>query len=79
MGTKGEEEAVWALSEKDGKTLWSVQLGARPAQRMPQGKDGPGCTPTVDGERLYGLSMAGKLSCAPPAARNEQERNHDRE
>ena len=63
MGTRGEEEAVWALSEKDGKTLWSAQLGAKPAQRMPQGKDGPGCTPTVDGERLYVMSMAGVLSC----------------
>jgi outer membrane protein assembly factor BamB len=63
MGTKGEEEALWSLSEKDGKTLWSVPLGARPAQRMPQGKDGSGCTPTVDGERLYVMTMAGELVC----------------
>src|SRR5687767_3889020 len=48
MGTKGEEEAIWALSEKDGKPLWSVQLGARPTQSMPQSQHGPGCTPTVD-------------------------------
>ena len=26
---------------------------------MPQGNEGPGCTPTVDGERLYVLGMAG--------------------
>jgi outer membrane protein assembly factor BamB len=63
MGTKGGEEALWALAEQDGKTLWSVPLGARPVQGMPQAQDGPGCTPTVDGERLYVLSMAGELSC----------------
>lgn len=63
MGAQGDKEALFALTEKDGKTLWSVPLGAKPAQRMPQGKDGPGCTPTVDGERLYVMSMAGELSC----------------
>jgi outer membrane protein assembly factor BamB len=63
MGSRGEEEVLWALAEKDGKTLWSMPLGLKPAQRMPQGKEGPGCTPTVDGERLYVMSMAGDLRC----------------
>jgi outer membrane protein assembly factor BamB len=30
---------------------------------MPQGKEGPGCTPTVDGERMYVLGLGGNLSC----------------
>src|SRR5687767_39843 len=53
MGTRGEEQVVWALSEKDGARLWTTPLGPIVTQRMPQGKEGPGCTPTVDGERLY--------------------------
>ena len=30
---------------------------------MRQGKAGPGCTPTVDGERVYALGMGGELVC----------------
>jgi outer membrane protein assembly factor BamB len=30
---------------------------------MPQGKEGPGCTPTVDGDRLYVLGLGGNLAC----------------
>ena len=30
---------------------------------MPQGKEGPGCTPTVDGELLYVLGLGGDLAC----------------
>jgi len=63
MGTQGDAEAVMALSEKDGKALWSKPLGAKFSQRMPQSQEGPGCTPTVDGDRLYVLSMSGELTC----------------
>jgi outer membrane protein assembly factor BamB len=63
MGTRGDEEAVWALSEKDGKELWAKTLGPKPQQRMPQSQEGPGCTPTVDSDRLYVLSMDGDLAC----------------
>src|SRR5205823_4059061 len=27
------------------------------------GKEGPGCTPTVDGELLYVMGLAGNLAC----------------
>jgi outer membrane protein assembly factor BamB len=63
MGAQGDKEALFALSESDGKALWSVPLGTIPKQRMPQGNAGPGCTPTVDGDRLYVMSMAGEVSC----------------
>ncbi len=59
----GEDEIVWALSEADGKTLWVTRLGPAHRQRMPQGKEGPGCTPTVDGDRLYVLGLGGELAC----------------
>ncbi|MCL5279927.1 MAG: PQQ-like beta-propeller repeat protein [Planctomycetes bacterium] len=64
MSFRGEEEVVWALSETDGKELWATRLG--PAYKQPgwpQGKEGPGCTPTVDGERLYVEGMGGAIAC----------------
>jgi outer membrane protein assembly factor BamB len=63
MSNRGDEEVVWTLSEKDGKELWVTRLGPAFPQRMPQSKEGPGCTPTVDGERLYVLGMGGDLAC----------------
>ncbi|MEI6197817.1 MAG: PQQ-binding-like beta-propeller repeat protein, partial [Verrucomicrobiota bacterium] len=30
---------------------------------MAQSKEGPGCTPTVDGELLYVLGMGGDMAC----------------
>ncbi len=64
LSYRGDDEVVWALAEQDGKELWVTRLG--PAYRQPgwpQGKEGPGCTPTVDGERLYVIGMAGDQVC----------------
>ena len=63
MSYRGDKEVVWALSETDGKTLWVTPLGPVVSQGMPQGKEGPGCTPTVDGERLYVIGDGGNLAC----------------
>ena len=63
MGNRGDDEVVWALSETDGKELWVTRLGPAFAQRASQGKEGPACTPTVDGERLYVEGLGGDLAC----------------
>jgi outer membrane protein assembly factor BamB len=63
MGNRGEEEIVWALSEKDGSEIWATPLGPAFRQRASQGKEGPGCTPTVDGERLYVEGLGGNVAC----------------
>ena len=63
MGNRGDDEVVWALSEKDGKELWATRLGPAFKQQAPQGKEGPGCTPTVDGERLYVEGLGGDVAC----------------
>jgi outer membrane protein assembly factor BamB len=62
MSNRGDE-VVWTLSEADGKEQWVTRLGPPAPQRMPQGREGPGCTPTVDGERLYVLGLGGDLAC----------------
>jgi outer membrane protein assembly factor BamB len=64
MSNRGNEEVVWALAEPDGKELWATRLGgAFGGQSRPQGKEGPGCTPTIDGDLAYALGMGGDLVC----------------
>ena len=63
MGNRGEDEVVWALSETDGKELWVTRLGPAVKQQAPQGKEGPACTPTVDGALLYVEGLGGNVAC----------------
>jgi len=63
MSNRDDDEVVWALSETDGKEFWVTRLGRASAQRAPQGKEGSGCTPTVDGELLYVVGLGGELAC----------------
>jgi outer membrane protein assembly factor BamB len=63
MSNRGDDEFVWCLSERDGRELWALRLAAALTEGMAQGKEGTGCTPTVDGERLYVLGQSGDLAC----------------
>jgi len=63
MSSRGDGEVVWALSETDGKELWATRIGPAVVQGPPQGKEGPGCTPTVDGDRLYVEGLNGDVAC----------------
>ncbi len=59
MGYRSEEEIVWALDAKTGKEVWSTPTAA--ANRKMGYPEGPRCTPTVDGERLFTLGAGGNL------------------
>ncbi len=63
MSNRGKDEVVWALSETDGKTLWTTRLGPTYGGGGPQGNEGPACTPTVDGDRLYVEGLGGAVAC----------------
>lgn len=64
MANRGADEVVWALAEPDGRSLWVTRLGPAFEQSgFPQGKEGPGATPTVDGERLYVMGLDGNVAC----------------
>lgn len=63
MSNRGEDEVVWALSEKDGKEIWAVRIAPALSQNFPQSKEGPSATPTVDGDRLYVVGLAGNVAC----------------
>jgi len=63
MSNRGQDEVVWALSEADGRPVWSTRLGPAFQQSWPQSKEGPGATPTADGDRLYVEGLAGNVAC----------------
>lgn len=67
MSHRGEDEVVWALSEKDGKEIWAVRIAPAMSQSWPQSKEGPSATPTVDGDRLYVMGLAGNVACLQAA------------
>ena len=63
MSHRGENEIVWALAEKDGKEIWAVRIAPAFPTSWPQSKEGPSATPTVDGDRLYVMGLAGNVVC----------------
>jgi alcohol dehydrogenase (cytochrome c) len=63
MSTRGEDELVWALSEKDGKEVWAAKVAPALRQNFHQSQEGPSATPTVDGDRLYVVGLAGNVAC----------------
>jgi outer membrane protein assembly factor BamB len=56
MGDRDGKGYVFALDEKTGEHLWATHIS-------PGQGDGPRCTPTVDGDRVYALSRQGELVC----------------
>ncbi len=64
MGARGEEEFVIAVDVRSGREKWSTPISS--IYKESRG-DGPRCTPTVDGDRIYALSGAGTLACAKAA------------
>ncbi len=63
MSNRGPDEVVWAISESDGKPIWAAPLRKATPQQFPQSQEGPSCTPTVDGDRLYVIGLTGEISC----------------
>lgn len=63
LSNRGDQEIVWALDEANGQELWTRSLGPANREGMPQGREGAGCTPTVDGDRLYVIGTSGAIAC----------------
>jgi len=58
MGNEKAVDTVWCFSADNGKVLWKRSYPCKPHQY-----EGPRCTPTVDGDRVYTLSNRGHLFC----------------
>ena len=61
MGEKDGEEWVLAVDVKRGKQVWASSLG--PIRNSGGGYPGPRSTPSIDGNRLYTLGIAGDIVC----------------
>ncbi|MFI5380946.1 MAG: PQQ-binding-like beta-propeller repeat protein [Tepidisphaerales bacterium] len=68
MGDIGNESHVMALSEADGKQIWSTKIGAPGHYGNYYGPRG---TPTVDGDLVYALNQHGDLICVEAATGKE--------
>ncbi|MBW3541319.1 MAG: PQQ-like beta-propeller repeat protein [Planctomycetes bacterium] len=64
MGNVGADESVVAVRLEDGRPAWTTRIAG--ASRLSAG-NGPRCTPTIDGERLYALGGNGDLACLETA------------
>lgn len=58
MGKKDGTTMMIALSTKTGEIIWQADMGAGA---------NPNCTPTVDGDLVYGLTHSGQLVCVKAA------------
>ena len=63
MSNREGKQIVWARSETDGQEIWATPLSDAVEQRRRQSKEGPGGTPSVDGDRLYVVGMGGGVFC----------------
>ena len=67
MSYRGDQEVVWALDEHTSEPLWTTPLGPLPTKGDKRYNQGPRCTPTVDGDRLYVVGVSGDLACLETA------------
>lgn len=66
MGDKGDSSFLIALDRSTGKLQWENAIG------KPGGNyKGTRCTPTVDGDRVYGLGQYGDFVCCETATGKE--------
>jgi outer membrane protein assembly factor BamB len=61
MGSRRGKPHLIALARQDGRELWAVPAGSGSCQS----------TPTVDGNRVYGLTTSGDLTCVDIAQEKE--------
>ena len=55
LGNADKVSKLFALARDDGKVVWSAEVG--------EAGGNLGCTPTVDGDRVYALGQKGDLVC----------------
>ena len=67
LGNKKNRSHIVALDRETGKVVWSAEVG-------PAGGN-LGCTPTVDGDRIYALGQEGDLVCVTADGKRVWHRN----
>lgn len=67
MGFRGDDEVVWALEEITGKEVWSNRIAPSKPTKLPQGKEGPHGTPTVNGGQVFVVGLNGDVAALAAA------------
>ena len=65
MGRRDGKDHILAVNVTDGSNQWASLAGPGSRER------GPNCTPTVDGNLVYGITIDGDLLCAQVATGKE--------
>ena len=60
LGSRGDNEFVFALSLSDGSPIWQAPMGTK---SNAGGFKGPKGTPTIDGDKIYAIGSDGTLVC----------------
>lgn len=60
MGDRSGKQTIYCLDTKTGKQLWSLDVAGEYKNGY---GGGPRCTPTVDGDSIFGICPAGDLFC----------------
>ena len=63
LGRQGGQEVCWALDARTGKVLWQYAYDCVYTPADKNAGQGPKSTPTVDGNRVFMLGVAGMLHC----------------
>jgi len=79
MGGLSDTNVIIAIDTEDGEIIWSTKFGvAGLIGNTSSGNvfPGPRCTPTVDGDMVYGVDHHGELVCVTAADGKIQWRKH---
>jgi outer membrane protein assembly factor BamB len=60
MGTRREEDGIWALKESDGSEIWFTSVDS---PKRPNQNNGPSGSPTFHDGKVYAMSSNGLLMC----------------
>lgn len=61
MGNKGDTDTVFCFDAATGAIRWKYSYPQKLEPKLYEG--GPGCSPAIDGDRVYTLSKQGRLLC----------------
>ena len=79
MGGLRKTNAIMAIDTEDGEILWSTEFGVAGLvgnESTGNTFPGPRCTPTVDGDMIYGIDHFGEFICVTAADGKIQWRIH---
>jgi len=79
MGGKIDANAIMTIDTEDGEILWSTKFGVAGLignESSGNTFPGPRCTPTVDGDMVYGVDHFGEFICVTAADGKIQWRRH---